>query len=140
MNQAPASFGGAILSVSPFSSHISAQRSLAQRGEDAAAEFYRARGATIIARNVNYPFGELDLIVQEPNRTIVFVEVKTRSGLGYGNSESVTATKLAKMRRAAACWLHDRPYSPVRFDVLALNVIGDGFSVEYFPGVEDGAR
>ncbi|WIM66883.1 YraN family protein [Corynebacterium breve] len=113
--------------------------SLARRGENAAADFYLARGAEVLARNVYYPVGELDLIVREPDGTIVFVEVKTRSGLGFGNAESVTYSKLQRMRRAAARWLLDHPYSPVRFDVLALNVVGRGFSVEAFQGVDHGA-
>ncbi|WP_257158456.1 YraN family protein [Corynebacterium cystitidis] len=113
--------------------------SLARRGELAAADFYERRGATVLARNVYYTFGELDLIVRETDGTVVFVEVKTRSGLGYGNAESVTQRKLDRMRRAALRWLMDKPYAPVRFDVLALNVVGDTFAVELFEGVDDGA-
>ncbi|MHA2789248.1 YraN family protein [Corynebacterium sp. S7] len=117
-----------------------ARLSLGRRGEQAAADFYEQRGARVVARNIHYPVGELDLIVREPNGTIVFVEVKTRSGTSYGSAESVTRSKLAKMRKAAARWLLDQPYSMVRFDVVALTVAGSTFALDYFEGVEDGAR
>jgi len=112
---------------------------LGRRGEQAAAHFYEGRGAEVIARNIHYPVGELDLIVREPNGTVVFVEVKTRTGRAYGNAESVTRSKLAKMRRAAARWWLDQPYCMVRFDVIALTAVGDTFALDYFEGVEDGA-
>ncbi|APT92312.1 endonuclease [Corynebacterium phocae] len=120
---------------------------LARKGESFAAQYYCARGATVIAANVSYAVGEIDLIVREPDGTIVFVEVKTRSGAGYGISEAVTPRKYARMRKAASQWLRG-PSSPrvtgnrladVRFDVLALRANGAGFDAEYFQGVENGA-
>lgn len=113
---------------------------LGRLGEDHAAGFYRARGAEVLARNVTYPVGELDLVCREPDGTIVFVEVKTRSGRGYGGAEAVNAHKLARIRRAAARWLEGRGYVPVRIDVLVLTSIRHGFDVEFYEGVDDGAR
>ncbi|AGS35112.1 hypothetical protein B841_08195 [Corynebacterium maris DSM 45190] len=112
---------------------------LGARGEDYAAGYYIRRGARVLARNVRYPVGELDLIVEEADRTIVFVEVKTRSGHGYGGAEAVTGRKLARMRRAAARWLDGRTFQPVRFDVLALTVRGRSFDADLYEGVEHGA-
>lgn len=113
---------------------------LGRRGEDHTAALYRHRGAEIIDRNVHRPGGELDLIAREPDGTTVFIEVKTRSGRGYGGAEAVTGRKLARMRRAAAQWLDGRPHTAVRFDVVVLTVVGAGFTVELYEGVEDGAR
>lgn len=115
---------------------------LARRGEQAAASFYEQWGARVVARNATFREGELDLVVQEPDGTIVFVEVKTRSGYHYGGAEAVTAHKLARMRAAAARWLAEKNdgYWPwVRFDVVALQVVGEDFEIEYFEGVDDGA-
>lgn len=114
---------------------------LGRRGEDHAARLYRGRGGEIIGRNVSYPVGELDLIVREPDGTTVFVEVKTRSGHGYGGAEAVTGRKLARLRRAAAQWLDGRPWTQVRFDVVELTATRGGrFEVEFYEGVEHGAR
>ncbi|MDO5032504.1 YraN family protein [Corynebacterium sp.] len=123
---------------------------LGKRGEAFAAEFYRARGAQVIAANVRYQVGEIDLIVREPEGTIVFVEVKTRASAQYGVAEAVTPRKLARMRKAAVQWLEGKPLSTVRFDVLALVARGKGqvqpstnpgseFDMEYYQGVDHGA-
>ncbi|AJE33492.1 MAG: YraN family protein [Corynebacterium humireducens] len=115
---------------------------LGRLGESEAAHLYRRRGAEVLARNVAYPVGELDLICREPDGTIVFVEVKTRSGRGFGGAEAVTGRKLARLRRAAARWLegHSQSHVPVRFDVLVLTSTRHGFDVELHEGVEHGAR
>lgn len=113
---------------------------LGRLGESEAAAFYRRRGAEVLDRNVAYPVGELDLICREPDGTIVFVEVKARSGRGFGGAEAVTGRKLARIRRAAARWLEDRPQVAVRFDVLVFTTLRHGFDVEFYEGVEHGAR
>lgn len=115
------------------------RHSLGKRGEAYAALFYRQRGAEIIAANVNYAVGEIDLIVREDD-TYVFVEVKTRASDAYGVAEAVTARKLARMRKAALRWLEGKPRCYVRFDVLALVDQGAEFKVTHYEGVEDGAR
>ena len=113
---------------------------LGKRGEAFAARYLRERGVEIIAANVSYRVGEIDLIAREPNGTIVFVEVKTRANSSYGVAEAVTPQKLARLRKAAAQWLDGRPLSEVRFDVIALVARGQGFALEHFKGVEDGSR
>ncbi|MCS5479255.1 YraN family protein [Corynebacterium sp. YIM 101645] len=113
---------------------------LGRLGEEHAAQLYRRRGAEILDRNVAYPVGELDLIAREADGTIVFVEVKTRSGPGFGGAEAVTDRKLARLRRAAARWLEGRPGASVRFDVVVFTRTGRGFDTEVHEGVEHGAR
>jgi len=113
---------------------------LGRAGEKFAADFYRARGSQVIAANVHYRVGEIDLVVREPDGTIVFVEVKTRASREYGVAESVTKRKLQRLRKAAAQWLDGKPISEIRFDVLGLVKSGTDFDVEYFQGVEHGSR
>lgn len=112
---------------------------LGKRGEAFAAKFYRERGGQVLAANVHYAVGEIDLIVQE-GATIVFVEVKTRASDAFGVAEAVTPRKLVRMRKAAAQWLQDKPLSVVRFDVVALVARGQGFELTHYEGVEHGAR
>lgn len=107
---------------------------LGKRGEKFAADFYRSRGADVIAANVNYAVGEIDLIVRE-NNVFVFVEVKTRTSANYGIAEAVTPRKLIRMRKAAVQWLDGKPLSEVRFDVIALLVKGNSFDLEHFEAV-----
>ncbi|MER0069584.1 YraN family protein [Corynebacterium sp. KPL2850] len=116
------------------------RQQLGKRGESIAARYLRQRGFEIIAANVSYRVGEIDLIAREPDGTIVFVEVKTRSTASFGIAEAVTPHKLSRMRRAAVQWLDGKPLSTVRFDVIALVVKGEGFELEHFTGVDDGSR
>lgn len=117
---------------------------LGRAGEEYAAEFFAHQGAGILARNVSYPVGELDLIVQEADGTIVFVEVKTRSTLAFGGAESVTLGKRNRMRRAAARWLAGQPATrgaTIRFDVVLLvGFGGSDFTVTHYEGIFDGTR
>jgi putative endonuclease len=65
---------------------------------------------------------ELDLVVRR-GRVLAFVEVKSKSGDGFGDPlEMVTPVKIARIRRAATVWLSLHPELAgldVRFDVIA---------------------
>jgi putative endonuclease len=68
----------------------------------------------------------LDLVLRR-GRTVVFCEVKSRSGTGFGvPAEAVSPTKQARIRRLAARWLREHSEGPagrpavIRFDVAAL--------------------
>ena len=52
------------------------------RGEAAAARWYQKQGCRLLAHNFHTRMGELDVVVQEPDGTIVICEVKTRSSDG----------------------------------------------------------
>jgi putative endonuclease len=101
------------------------RRRLGQAGEAVAAAHVRRLGWQVLARNwrpAGELRGELDLVAVDGTDT-VFCEVKTRSGGGAGDPlEAVTPDKVRRLRRLAHAWLveHDRPYSTVRFDVIAV--------------------
>jgi putative endonuclease len=65
---------------------------------------------------------ELDLVVRR-GRVLAFVEVKSKSGDGFGDPfEMVTPVKIARIRRATEIWLRLHPELAsleVRFDVIA---------------------
>lgn len=81
-------------------------------------------GLRFIAANVNYRFGELDLVMRD-NETIVFVEVRYRRDARYGGgSASVTPSKQRRIALAASAWLAANPHEarrPCRFDVVAIS-------------------
>ncbi|MEW1735161.1 YraN family protein [Nocardia beijingensis] len=100
------------------------KQALGAHGEELAADFLRAAGMEIVARNWRCRYGEIDLIVEDGDVT-AFVEVKTRSGLGYGTpAESVTFAKRQRIRRLALLWLaeQDGPWRRIRFDVVSVLV------------------
>jgi putative endonuclease len=95
-------------------------------GEALAEDHLRSLGYEIVGRDVRTPLGQLDLVAMD-GRTLVFVEVKTRAGHGFGlPQESVDARKIRKLRQLGLYYLLKiRPHQgPVRFDVLGLTVIG----------------
>ena len=98
-------------------------RPLGASGEALAEDYLRGLGYEIIGRDVRTPLGQLDLVVMD-GKTLVFVEVKTRAGHGFGlPQEAVDAKKIRKLRQLGLYYLKMRPHrGPVRFDVLGLTV------------------
>ncbi|MFD4180787.1 YraN family protein [Rhodococcus sp. NPDC058514] len=95
---------------------------LGARGEELAAGHLTRAGMTILERNWRCRYGELDLIARDGD-AVVFVEVKTRSGRGYGTpAEAVTFAKQGRIRRLAGLWLSGQAHGwrQVRFDVVAV--------------------
>ena len=91
-------------------------------GEDAAADWYRARGFDILKRNWRIAEGEIDLICARPG-LLVICEVKARRTDRHGDpSEAVTRAKQVRLRRLAAAYLgrSDRRFPEVRFDVACI--------------------
>lgn len=90
-------------------------------GERAAAEYLRSKGYAILETNYRAEGCELDIIAREGD-TIVFVEVKTRAGTGYGfPEEAVGAVKKENIGRAAEAYLLAyRLENEIRFDVISI--------------------
>lgn len=102
--------------------HFVRPKSLGQRGEAAAERFLRRLGYIIVARGQRDPLGEIDLVAVD-SRTVVFVEVKTRSSHDKGHPlEAVHSDKQRRLTRLALTYLkrHDLLDYPSRFDVIAV--------------------
>ena len=97
---------------------------LGRYGEDLAAQHLRAMGAVLLDRNWRCREGELDIVALEPDGTVVFIEVKTRAGTGFGEpAEAVGPVKARRIRVLACRWLESRRPSRaagLRFDVIAV--------------------
>ncbi len=94
-------------------------------GEQVAVEHLRALGMRILQRNWRCRYGEIDVIASEDDAAVVFVEVKTRTGDGFGGlAEAVTPRKVRRLRRLAGLWLagQDRRWARVRIDVVGVRV------------------
>jgi putative endonuclease len=100
------------------------------RAEELCAELLRRAGLRVLARNWRCRHGEIDLVAEE-GATLVFAEVRFRSGEGFGGAaESVTAAKQARLVAAARLYLMLRPARrsepACRFDVLLLDSLEAG--------------
>ncbi|MEO8847159.1 MAG: YraN family protein [Casimicrobiaceae bacterium] len=87
--------------------------------ESLAAEYLRAQGLSIVARNVRNRFGEIDLIARD-GETLVFVEVRLRRSAAFGGAAmSITPAKQAKLVAAARIYLSNLRREPAcRFDAV----------------------
>ena len=97
-----------------------------------ALEYLQEQGLVLLARNVRYRAGELDLVMRD-GPVITFVEVRFRAHSTYGTAaDSVGLTKQIRVRRAAALWLQARQFGrepACRFDVVAI----DGEVLRWIP-------
>jgi putative endonuclease len=108
-----------------------------QSGDDAeaaACAFLQARGLQLVARNLNYRVGEIDLLMRDGG-SLTFVEVRLRKPSAYGDgAQSVGPAKQRKLALAAQAWLAEHPAharSPCRFDVVAVTPSPSGLQCEW---------
>lgn len=100
------------------------QRIVGTLGEQAAARELESQGYRVLHRNYRVRAGEIDLVC-ERDGTLVFCEVKTRTGGRFGPpEEAVTFAKRRRIRRLAAEYLQREPSRAgrIRFDVVAVRV------------------
>src|SRR6185436_18816225 len=99
-----------------------AAKPLGRRGADAAARYLVRLGYTIVARGHRDNIGEIDLVAVDA-RTVVFVEVKTRTSHDAGHpADAVDDAKQRRLTRLALSYMkrHDLLECPARFDVVAV--------------------
>lgn len=115
-----------------------AKDAVGRYGEDVAARYVLDAGWRVLDRNWRGADGELDLVALD-GRELVAVEVKTRSGVGFGYpAEAVTARKVARLRRLTAQWVaaHDVRPGSIRIDVIAVLLPRRGAAqVEHLVGI-----
>jgi putative endonuclease len=100
-----------------------AKQVLGKEGERIAEHYLKRKGYKVVERNYRCAAGEVDLIVLD-RRVIVFVEVKTRTGHGFGTPlEAVQPRKQRKMMRAAQFFLSQKKLHQrdARFDVVGIS-------------------
>lgn len=97
---------------------------LGSRGEHIAAVYLTDAGLRVLDRNWRCREGELDIVARDGD-ALVFCEVKTRRGTGFGHpAEAVTPQKQRRLRLLAQRWLaaHDEHAPDLRFDVVGVLV------------------
>jgi putative endonuclease len=93
-------------------------------GERVAVRLLTDAGLQVLDRNWRCRSGELDVVARD-GAALVFCEVKTRTGSGFGHPvEAVTGPKQRRLRQLARAWLdaHDEHAPDLRFDVIGVVV------------------
>ena len=100
------------------------------KGEEIVGEFLLRKGYQILERNFRYRHREVDIIAAKDD-TVAFVEVKMRSGNGYGRGyEAVSEMKKRNVISVARHYVqkHGLYDSNVRFDIASI----DGGVLHYY--------
>ncbi len=101
-------------------------RNFGKIAEDIAVEYCVSEGLPILERNWSPKGGhtEIDIISQQDN-TIIFIEVKARSGNDNSPLDALTPKKLNNIFRCADAYLRTLKgdYWEYRFDIIA--IVGD---------------
>ena len=98
------------------------QAGLGRVGEKHAGRFLRRKRYRIVTRNYRCPAGEIDLVALD-GKTIVFVEVKTRTDRQHADpQDAVNQSKQRRLSRSADFFLRQTGSEDrsCRFDVIAI--------------------
>jgi putative endonuclease len=111
---------------------MSDKTEIGRRGENLAAKFLEEKGFTVAARNFRYGKAEIDLIVQR-DEWLLFIEVKTRTSLTYGQPEEfLTDRQVNRIFDAAEEYIYRINWQGhIRFDVVSIQ-LGKEIEIEHF--------
>ena len=103
---------------------MAAKDVLGREGEDRAARYLESRGYEVLDRNWRVRDGEIDLVAAHGDALVV-VEVKTRTGDGFGHAlEAVDRRKQRRLWRLAFAWIAAHPDEAqgrrLRLDAIAI--------------------
>lgn len=82
----------------------------------------KEEGYYILDRNYRNRYGEIDIIAKK-NKCLIFIEVKTRTNLDYGDPlETINKLKISRIRRAASFYIASNKLSGFnpRFNVISI--------------------
>jgi putative endonuclease len=97
-------------------------------GENIAADYLSKHGYNIHERNYCTREGEIDIIAEKEG-TLVFFEVRAKTGRAFGSAEeSITERKKKRLVALAEAYLSDSGEQPdsCRIDLIAINLGANG--------------
>lgn len=104
-----------------------------EKGEEIAANYLRNSGYIVVERNYRAKKSEIDIICKK-RETLVFVEVKARTSLKFGNPETfVTEYKAAKIIEGAETYMIEKGWEgAIRFDIISVVISDKTEEVKHF--------
>ena len=109
---------------------------IGRQGEAIDLHFLACNKHNILERNWRWQKAEIDIISQD-EKTLVFVEVKTRSTERYGQpKEFVSIRKVALMKEAAEAYLEINELElELRFDIISIVLKNETPKIEHLENV-----
>lgn len=110
------------------------RKSLGNYGEKLAVKLLKTEGYKIITRNFRSRYGEIDIValdqsVKANNKTLVFVEVKTRWSIKFGSpEEAITPLKISRIIKTGEYFqlVHQNLPESVRLDAIVIDLTPQG--------------
>jgi putative endonuclease len=94
-----------------------------KEGEETAVKILQEKGFSILERNYHFGKGEIDIIAEDTDGDLVFIEVKYRGTNNYGEPEyAITESKKKQIKKIASAYLYEKDISDktCRFDVFCI--------------------
>jgi len=98
------------------------KRKIGFEKENKAVEYLKSKGYKILKQNFYTKYGEIDIIAKK-NKTLVFIEVRSKSESSFGYpEETITGSKQRKIIKTANVFLKTfkGEYEEIRFDVISI--------------------
>ena len=103
-------------------------------GEQIACAYLKKQGYKILTTNYHASrMAEIDIIAREKN-TLVFTEVKLRTGIAYGAGREAVTKQKQNAKRTAALYYHTQEKlrdDDCRFDVVEISFFGEKAEIEH---------
>lgn len=111
------------------------RKKLGGQGEKFALDYLENKGYELVTQNYHNYIGEIDLIMKD-KETLVFVEVKTKTELEYGNPfEMIDSRKQKKLVQCVKAYLqkNNLQENAVRIDAIAvvMDIWGNKLRIEH---------
>lgn len=93
----------------------------------------KKKGLKILKTNLELKFGEIDILAETENKTLVLIEVKTKTNLEFGQPfEMVNARKKRKLVNLGKALTQIYPqYESFRIDVVSIDLSKKDTKIEY---------
>ncbi len=115
---------------------------LGRLGENLTCKYFIEKGYKIIERNFRRKWGELDIIVKSPDKTLIFIEVKTMREYeaGLKPEDQLTNSKLKKLKKTASLYAgHNQELidddKGWRIDLLALTIKDKSCVIKHYENI-----
>lgn len=113
---------------------------LGPQGEQDACEFLQKhKRYRFLERNFRTPWGELDLVMEAPDKTIVIVEVKSRGSDEHGSPfDQIDDQKLKHLQRAISLYVSKKHLQErtIRLDAVGIEY-ADDYTIKHIEHIED---
>lgn len=107
-------------------------KSIGNKGEKLALDYLKNNSFKILNKNFHNRFGEIDIIAKK-EKTIYFIEVKTRTDLTKGNPyEAVNQHKINQIKKIAQFYILKKKLFNYKLKIAVISIILNINDLKYF--------